>query len=205
MAPRYLSRQTRRRAERLHYGGGWGSGGSGGSGPQIDWPIIGRCISAGGTALVVTLAIGSLSPAGLINMATAYGMLVAAWVLGILVIVFSETVWGFPVRHRVIFGVGGSLTLGLLLFSLGRYEYFQNFELTHLIADDKPTPPNRCGSPSEKTVTVILGSNVYFAQHFPHTVIAVGVDNNNNPYPLLQIGKDADSVSVKILRIFSLF
>ena len=57
-------------------------------------------LSGGGAAIVLGLAGGSLAPAGVLNLATAYGMLVLAWVLGTIIIGVSEWIWTFPVRHR---------------------------------------------------------------------------------------------------------
>jgi hypothetical protein len=170
---------------------------------HFDWPSVGRVLSAGGTALVITLAVGSLSPAGFINMATAYVMLLLSWILGVIVIVLSEVVWKFPVRHRILSGIAAALLLGTIIFGIAYLEYWHNLTMTTIVPGDEPTPSNTCDV-GKDMMTIILGSNVA-AENGSIVVFAMGRDEDGNPFPLLTLKKDDETGSwaIERLRLFS--
>jgi hypothetical protein len=114
-------------------------------------PWVQGFIGASGTALVIGFAIGSFGPAGLLNMMTSYVMLAAAWLIGTITIAISEWLWGFPATHRIVVGASASLLLGVALVGIGSYEAEKNYELTHLVAGNDPTPPHQCGKADEKS------------------------------------------------------
>jgi hypothetical protein len=68
--------------------------------------------------ILATLVIGSLSAAGVITMGLARALLVAAWLVGILLMFVAQPVWKTTPVHKVIFAV----IFGALLLAVERYE-----------------------------------------------------------------------------------
>ncbi len=170
---------------------------------RVAWPMyIGWCIGAGGTAIFVALIAASLSAAGVINMATAYVCLALAWVVVTTAIVFSEVVWRFPTRHRVLVALGASSASAIFLFGLGYFEYSYHLKLTSIVAGNQPMPSTKCPL-GAKDFVVFFGSNVANFSVFPHTIIDSGRDQNNNPFPLFVIDRIDDTmVGIHTLRLF---
>lgn len=67
-------------------------------------------------ALIVGGIYEYLSLRGVISMSAAWIVLVFVWLLGVIGIVISEFVWGKGIKHRIWWGTGASVVLGLILF-----------------------------------------------------------------------------------------
>lgn len=59
-----------------------------------------------------------------------------------------------------------------------------------LIPDNKPTPPNCCGTIPPNAIALFFGNSVSYTSAFPHTVIEVGKTQ------LLVINKDKDKITI---------
>jgi hypothetical protein len=162
-------------------------------------------LGAGASALVIALVVESMGQAGILNMANARAMLAGAWIIGTAAFCVSEWIWQFRAKHRIAVAVAVSLILGVVLGALGKYESKANYELTHLVADNRPTPKNSCGDIGATDLLVFLGdgSAVVRPSKFPFTIIEMGRDRKGEPLPLLVIDKTDRGISIKTLRIFN--
>jgi hypothetical protein len=167
---------------------------------------LGAFLGAGATSGILALFLGSLAQAGILNMANAYAMLGAAWLIGTVAFCVSEWIWQFPAEHRAIIGASASVLFGIILILSACYEREANYELTHVVADNQPTPTSSCMNIDRHTFLVFLGDNSVVAREskFPFTIIEMGRDRNNNPLPLLVIDKNDRGISIKTLRIFGI-
>jgi hypothetical protein len=81
-------------------------------------PLILGIIGSNVFGLVVAGIYESLSLNGVVNSRLSFFVLVFSWIIGVLGIVLSETVWGKGMRHRLLTGIGSATALSLLLFAL---------------------------------------------------------------------------------------
>jgi len=168
--------------------------------------LLSGLFGAGATGVGIGLAIGSFTPSGLLNMATAYAMLAGGWVATSLAIVVSEWVWEYPAKHRVLVAMASCGILGAAFIWLGHYEFEQNYEATHLVADNLPSPPSGCPASEdyENKLLVFFGPTSVLIRPdvFPYTLIAMGRDRSGQPLPLLVIDRNGRGISIKTLRIY---
>jgi hypothetical protein len=75
-------------------------------------------LASGVVALFFASIFTYFSVAGLIHMVTARIILAFAWVLGVVGIVISETIWGKGLRHRIRIGLLSAATLAAVLFGI---------------------------------------------------------------------------------------
>ncbi len=80
-------------------------------------------IGAGGFGVIVGLVIGSFSASGIVDMTVSAGMLLVAWIIGIISIAVSEPVWGLPKKYRLLATVICSVGLGAVLVGVGYWQY----------------------------------------------------------------------------------
>ena len=162
-------------------------------------------VGLGGPATTIAIILASLGPAGILNMATVYVMLVGAWIVGTLTIIRSEWLWEFPAKHRIAAGILGSTMLGGFILIIGLWERDTNYELTHLVAGNEPMPTSvPCVKPAQDKLVVFLGDKfaVTPVADFPHTVISMGRDRQSKPLPVLVIDKNDRGISIKKLLLY---
>ncbi len=161
-----------------------------GDGHMASNPNIRRLIADAGFAflvgIVVALILASLSIAGIINVPIAVILLVVAWVVSIIGTFAVPQIWDPPPRDRIIF----SIILGLLLFSVGAFEFAsQSSELSHYarfqIEDIVPLPIGDDGIWYINYVGYNRGNepfhafNRYWTFHLFHSVLNQEYKNRN--------------------------
>lgn len=113
------------------------------------WQFIGRVFSAGGTGLVLALIGISITISGATNAAAALILLVAAWVVGIAVVLVSEHVWQFQIKHRIAIAVVSAIALGVTMLGIAWFEMTHRPNAPPAVAvapgdtphEEKPVPP----------------------------------------------------------------
>ena len=158
-----------------------------------------RAIEYAGSALVVSLVVASFSASGVSNMASAYGMLTGAWLVGSLLCVLQR--WKCRRLVSILIRICGPIGLGLLSALLGTYQNEQRYELTHLVAGSVPSPQTACKVP-DGSKAIFLGTDVAFFNQYPHVVLAMQISRTSPVVPLLVIDEHADTIGIKALKIF---
>lgn len=162
-------------------------------------------LGAGGTGVAITFAVGSLGPAGLINMTTAYIMLTVAWIASTVVVALSEFVLSFKIHHRVFWIILSSVASGVILGAVGYYEYNANYQLTHITPGNEAAPAASCEIP-KGSLTVYLGDSVSASTTgYPYNIIYEAddiEDISSARTPLLQINAGNGGIDITILRLF---
>src|SRR5665213_1371134 len=84
-----------------------------------------------------------------------------------------------------------------------RYEHEKNFELTHLVAGNSPTPATVCASQAPDKFFVFLGGNVsVLAASGIHTILTMGRDSNGKPLAMFSISNSDRGISITKLLIY---
>jgi hypothetical protein len=139
-------------------------------------------------------------------MATAYALCALAWIFATIACWVAQYTWRFPAKYKVLTGIAAAIAFAFLSSGLAYYETIRRYELTHIVPGDAPTPPMPTAdcSPPESALLVFLGnSHLSSATKFPRTIIAIGVDRDRQSYPMLQIDRQDNGLSIKLIRIFN--
>lgn len=163
---------------------------------------FGKWFAPVGVAAVGSLVFASFSAAGLLNMTTAYFYIMLGWIIAVLVVFLSEYAFSFPANHKILLGILFVIISGIMASGLAYWEGNERYRLTHLIPDDLPTPNLSCKIPNNAFAVFLGNTNVTYFTNFPHDIIDMGRDPEGKPFPLLQIGKTGNSISINFLRVF---
>jgi hypothetical protein len=146
--------------------------------------------------------LGAISSFGIINMITAYILLVVAWVVAVIGIGAAEALSSFPSRHRVLVWTSLSIFIGASLYATALWMREKAYEAEHIVPDNLPSPQVSCSKSGD--LDVFLGNTVVLStDRYPFTVIGMGRDDPSGIYPILQIDKRNGGISIRILRIFN--